>query len=286
MSDVDPLAGLLDLAEGLPACLDECKSELGPAMLRWDDFPRITFLRLETAARLAFEAGLWLLRNPPVAYGAEVHLRTLMEAMAHVTWIAGLDRVPFTPAQAKQRAICFDFGAAREVQRLSDSIPTRYHDDATSRKGADGRLREFGRIHQGTGCSCTGRLWSAASQTLKDMVQTAAAVAEEQGRDLASNPFEVYPYLYRTSSALVHVGLFDRYLQQVEPGVTDFVPASNQHRARTLTWLVHTYSTTAINTLVGESDSHAGKMQAAAAGVLGTHLLREADAGSLDTHSA
>jgi hypothetical protein len=273
---------LIERARLIPDTFDELKSELGGRFIRWDDFPITTLNKLETAGRVEIRSGLRLLTDPVEAYGAEVHARALIELVVDVAWIGGFDRYPFDVAGARQRAICFEFGAADKLRRTVDSIPQRFHMGKDTHKGANGRYRAFKKLHEDTGCGCPGRRWHEAHDGLDQLIETSKQINQLLGRAVTDNQFEQYRHLYSTASAMSHLGLWDRLFQEIEPGITDFVPASTQHRANLLGWIAHTYGTSCIWMLELEGSPRVTDMASSINAVLGDALLRQACEGMLD----
>jgi hypothetical protein len=128
MSAQEVLAPLIEAAVALPLRYDEFKADLGPALIRGDDYPRAALHRLELTARIQFQAALALLRDHRLAYAAESHVRSLLEYMAHVAWVAGKD-VPRPVGTALCRAVCLEMGMTRNCarrfrrRRLNTSAP-------------------------------------------------------------------------------------------------------------------------------------------------------------------
>src|SRR6266542_2291793 len=281
----DLLLPLIEWVRWIPDTFDELKSELGERFIRWDDFPISTFNKLETAGRVDFHAGLRLLERPAEAYGAEIHIRTLIELLATVAWTTGFDRFPPHLEGARQRAICLEFGASDMLRRASDKIPKRFHLGKETHRGANQRYRALKRLHEETGCKCDGRRWHEAQNSLDQVIETSKQVVQLLGRAVTDNQFEQYKHLYSTASAMSHLGLWDRIFQEVAPGVNDFVSASHQHRGNLLGWIAHTYGTTCIWILELEGSPRVAEMVAAINGVLGDPTLRRACEGHLDERS-
>jgi hypothetical protein len=122
--------------------------------------------------------------------------------------------------------------------------------------------------------------------SLDQVIETSKQVVQLLGRAVSDNHFEQYKHLYSTASAMSHLGLWDRIFQEVAPGISDFVPASHQHRGNLLGWIAHTYGTSCIWLLQLQDSPRIGEMAAAINGVLGDPILRQACEGRLDAHSA
>lgn len=278
----DPLLPLIDRARWIPATFDELKAELGEPFVRWYDFPISTLNKLETAGRVDFRAGLTLLERRDEAYGAEIHVRTLIELLATVAWVTGFERYPPDVAGARQRAICLEYGLADMLRRVADSVPARFHMSKDTPRGANQRYRALKELHDETGCECKGRRWHETQASLDQLIETSKHVVKLLGRAVDENQFEQYKHLYTTASAMSHLGLWDRIFQEVAPGVNDFVPANNQVRGNFLGWIVHTYGTSCIWILELERSPRVTEIVAAIKGVLGDPLLRMACEGKLD----
>lgn len=278
----DPLMPVIERARSIPDAFDQLKGELGEPYIRWDDFPVSTLSKLERVARVDLRSGLTLLERPEEAYGAEIHVRTLIEFLATVAWVTGFVDFPPDFAGARQRAICLEFGLADRVRRVADSIPSRFHMGQDTHRATNQRYRALKRVHQETGCKCGGRRWYEAQNSLEQVIETSKEVIRQLGRPVDANQFEQYKHLRSTASAMSHLGLWDRVIQEVTPGINDFVPASHQYRASVLSWLTHSYGTASIWMLQLEASRRVQDMVAAINGVLGDPTLRRACEGHLD----
>jgi hypothetical protein len=74
-----------------------------------ESYPAATVIKLERQATLEFRAGLALLGDPVLAYAAEIQLRSMLDALAQLWRIYGMQRSSI--ASRRRRAICFEFGA-------------------------------------------------------------------------------------------------------------------------------------------------------------------------------
>ncbi len=263
--DEDHLAQVIDRAGRLPGVYDGLKAQLGPALLRWDDYPRVALHKLEIAARVQFEAGLALLRDRRLAYAAESHVRSLLEFMAHVAWVTGKDvlRPAGTP---RCRAICLELGMTKEFRAQVMASPAEYLGSSETPTGLDERLRELQLLHGANRCTCKPRRSSSVQATLKDIGKLAPH-------------FAMFSRLYDVSSLSVHLFLHDRMIRELQEGVSDFVEADDQLRARLLSWLVPTYGIGVVQILELESVEHARSMNETIRLVQATPILRELGEG-------
>lgn len=265
----DPLARAITRAEGLPPKFDQLKSQLGPLLLKYNDFPLVTLHKLEVMARIHLRSGLRLVRDPVVAHGAEIHVRALVEFMAHVAWVCGKDILQ-PSGTASCRAICLEIGMAQRQAALSKAIPVRYHLGKRTAASSTRRLKALVGLRVRSGCACRPRTAAAVSGTLKSVAK------------LAPETMDIYPWLYETASLAVHQQLYDRLLKQVGPGITDFVAADTQHRASLFTWLVHPYGVATIQILELQSVDVAIQYQAAVGRTLSQAVIRTALDGGFD----
>lgn len=227
MSTVDEV---ITAAGELPAKFDELKGRLGkPALMRWDDYPDATLHKLEVMARSAYLAGLHLLRNPDVAYRAEDLIRGILECLAHVTYIAGLRPMTYR-RNPEQRALCVELGMIKGLHNLLKKLPDdALMQDSSVRGAVAADEDEIRRVHSATGCKCGGRSDGLVEPTLRE---AAAKVGP---------PWTTLSGVYASASTLMHQVLYQRLLKEVASGITDWVPADNEHRIKLLTWLVSSY---------------------------------------------
>jgi len=231
VAEPDPLSGAISAATALPDKYDGLKPELGKgSLIAWDDFPDVTYHKLEMLARVQYKAGVALLRDRDLTYAAEVHVRGLLEFLGHVTYVTGYDSEEAV-GSARRRALCVEVGMAKGEfnllhHRLSErSIP---QPDA-ARAQAKEALEALRELHHDEGCGCRGRDDGSTEPMLKRLAANGGA------------PFDTLLSLYSSSSLFIHQAFFRRLLEEVAPGVSDYVPATNKHRASLLSWLVMPY---------------------------------------------
>ncbi len=271
MNFVDQLA---QRACGIPTLFDELKSDEGGPHIAWDDYPVITLHKLETAGRIDFRCGLRLLADAELAYGAEIHVRGLIELLANVAGITGFDQLPPDLRGASQRALCFELGVADKLMRTVDGIPERFNQGKDTRKGATRRWRELSDKHKASGCACSGRPWQEWSRHLDQTIETGKTIMPMLGRKPTDNQFEQYRHLHSTASGMAHLGLWDRFYREVSPGVTDIVPADDQWRGNLLGWLVHTYGTSCLWILQSQGCTRAEELMDEVKAILGEPELK------------
>jgi hypothetical protein len=228
MPDID---ALLQAADQVPERFDALKGRLGKApLMRWDDYPDVTLHKLEVMARSAYLAGTYLVRNPDVAYRAEDLTRAVLECLAHVTFIAGLPPLAYKRGPS-ERALCVELGMVKGLHDLLKKLPDEaLMQDPSVREVVAADEQAIRTLHAATGCKCTGRGEGNVGPTLRD---AAAAVG---------SPWTTLVGVYASASTLMHQALLNRLVREVEPGITDWVPADAEHRIRLLTWLVIAYS--------------------------------------------
>lgn len=258
---------LIDFASHLPKAFDSHKEQLGPMLLKWDDFPLVTLHKLEVLARIQYRAGLSLLSHPSLSHAVQGNVRSLIEYMAHAAWITGASQAE-DPAQRRRRALCVELGTSRQLYDAIANVPVEYLGSVNSVEGAQQRLEEIRQLHSQV-CRCEGRKSGSVAQTITDL----AGIAPHLKR---------YRYLYDVSSLFLHQQLYDAVLQEVAPGITDYVDATYERRGALLSWLVELYSIGTIQTVGLQSWEHAKELKKTFADVLGHPTLKAALTGELD----
>jgi hypothetical protein len=221
----------LRAAERLPSEFDSMKSRLGmDPLMRWDEYPDVTLHKLEILARSAYLAGVYLIHSPDNAYRAEDLVRAVLECLSHSTFISSLPPLMYKRRPA-DRALCVELGMVKALNDLLKKLPDEaLMQDARVRQVVAVDEAEVKRLHKNTGCKCGGRSEGKVASTLKD---AATAIGP---------PWKTLVGVYASSSTFMHQGLLNRIVREVEPGITDWVPADDEHRIRLLTWLVIAYS--------------------------------------------
>jgi hypothetical protein len=260
-------ADLIDSASHLPEAFDSKKEQLGPTLLEWNNFPLVTLHKLEVLARIQYRAGLSLLHDPSLSHAVQGNVRSLIEYMALAAWITGISQTE-DPAQQRRRALCAELGTSRQLYDAIANVPAEYLGSADSNEGARLRLEEIRRFHDEV-CRCRGRKSGSVAQTIADL----AAIAPH---------LEKYRYLYDVSSLFLHQQLYDAVLQEIAPGITDYVDASYERRGALLSWLVELYSIGTVQTIGLQSWDRAKELKKSFADVLGHPTLKAALTGELD----
>jgi hypothetical protein len=261
----DELVPLIERAETLPTIYDALK-ERGrwPQELRGDDFPLVTLHRLEIMARVHYLAVLTLLRRHDLAYAAEDEVRPLLEFLASTAWITGKVSQPaHTP---RCRAICLEIGMAKEVLAKLVAAPDKHLASVESRRAMQQRLDSLRDTHGRRGCTCHARTSNSTKMVLRDIAKLAP-------------PFDVFPWLYDALSLGLHLSMYDRMIQPIAPGVSDFVPATDSHRARILSWALLSYGSGLIQILETRSQQAAQTMRDAVREVQADEALRRLGTG-------
>ncbi len=160
---------LLATANELPRLLLDLDPTY-PGPTQPDDFPAVTLGWLRTAAVLQFQALLAVLAHPQCAGEAEILLRPMLDALGQVIFIdAGIPNA--AEQNAATRALCLELGI--EKQRRLEVRDRFLVMDEQERdfyvQQADRRLAQIQALHTGTGCTCPGRRYSAAVQTLREI---------------------------------------------------------------------------------------------------------------------
>lgn len=141
-----------------------------PGPTQADDFPAITLGWLRTGAVLQFQAVLAVLAHPQCAGEAEILLRPMLDALGHVIFIH--EGVPdAADKSAATRALCLELGVEkqRKVEVLDRFLVMDEEERDFYIQKADRRVAEIQGLHARAGCTCPGRGFSAAVQTLRQV---------------------------------------------------------------------------------------------------------------------
>lgn len=142
-----------------------------------ESYPAITVIKLERQATIEFRATLPLLTDPVLAYCAEILRRSLLEAMAQLWRIHGIQRS--SVASRRRRAICFEYGSISALYRASRPRrdkkgrpypSTRSYSNSQIRASIRKRYVLVKRLHETT-CppGCAGTSASQLSEALLNM---------------------------------------------------------------------------------------------------------------------
>ena len=216
---------LINEARGLPDLLMTEASEGLSEHVAGDDFPTSTVMRMQLMANVEFEGAVALLMDEITTVSSEIILRGLLEACAHLHFIAaGHDQ-----NERKCRAIRTELGMAAAIESLAlqfrgidtderDRLLAEAHDRQTflqaeqSRLGCRGRRRDYGDV----------------GATLKEMV------AQDQRLDWALD-------MYVTATSLAHQQMPDRIIRDVGGGMNSVVLPANSIRAARFDHILVTY---------------------------------------------
>ncbi|HLG71543.1 MAG TPA: hypothetical protein VK009_14050 [Chloroflexota bacterium] len=269
---VDALARLLASAGDIPQRFGMLWVEAsGAPYVEPDDYPDVVYLQLERLARLYFLSAINLLGVPELANAVNTYLRQLVELLAQVLWIAGLDQgVSGDQTGAACRAICAEEGATGVAAVRAEHLPEQYHENASAtRAGFKERQQQLAELKKKHSCTC--RPWDEGrvSAVLR-------AVASHHPDAAGFDP------LYQVTSNDIHNALWHRYFQEVAPGVSDMPPATNQQRARLLHQALSCYASCATTILRHHSLDLANEFEVGVRALLTNQLSRRAVNGELD----
>jgi hypothetical protein len=216
---------LISRARELPAALMEEAGEGLPAEVAGDDFPTSTVLRFQVVANVEYEAALTLLLDEVTAVSAEIILRGLLEACAHLHYIAvGSDQKERTC-----RAIRTELGMAIAIENLSRQFIGM---DTTERKRlsaeAESRKTLLKTRQSRLGCKGKPRDYSNVGDALKEMVKL------EPDLDWAID-------LYLSATMLAHQQNPDRLIRDIGGGANDVVFPSHSLRCARFDHILVTY---------------------------------------------
>jgi hypothetical protein len=205
---------LIDFAWILPDYWDELRRPVaGGKFYNWDQFPEVTLLRLEIEARVHYRAGLVVLRNRPLVFAADVHVRNLIEFMAHVAWIHGASNERPDSSQ-RDRALCLELGIGKAAARATaeaqpESVPEQ------NPKLIQERVAKYEYLHAATGSPCKGRDRRRVRSTIEALI--ANHVVHARLLDL-----------WAMTSEGSHLHMPDRYLADQGSGVSAIAHASQR----------------------------------------------------------
>jgi hypothetical protein len=208
-------AALLARARELPTLLmEQAAHGLDPA-ISGDDFPVATVLRMQHWANVEFEGAVALLADEMTSPAAEVLLRALLEACAHLHFIAsGVGQT-----ERACRAIRTEWGMATGMLNMGRKF-AGIEDEARAKLMNEGKRREQFLQAEHSRLKCKGgrRDYGDVGSVLKEMV------AEEPTLDWALD-------LYMMASSVAHQFMPDRILRDVGGGHTAFVAPPPSERA-------------------------------------------------------
>jgi hypothetical protein len=210
---------------------------VGNALRAWRDpgvqdvFPVNTLRKLEMAARIHFAAGCSLLYEDWMAYGAEGHLRPLLDLYAHVAWIRDKGGLQ-APMTAAGRARCYELGMVWAL--LTEARELRRDDAAVWVTRIGNALQAFDAVHTVDRCTCKGR-GRGYREVRRTLVAMATAAPAERLRRAESMLI-----LWRSTSRLIHHSGFERMTRF--DGTRSWIgPAEPIQRAQAFLQLVEVY---------------------------------------------
>jgi hypothetical protein len=219
------LPELIAAAQVIPTAYDAAKT--GADILKVDEYPLVTFHKLETGARAHYLAGLVVIGIPSIAYAAEAHVRAVIEFMAHVAWITGMTR-DVRRCRPETRALCWEWASVKQLRHQLERLGPEYGDVAKARRALDEWHARISEAHRAL-CKCRkGRTADDVPATLKQLAQ-------------AQEGLDVFLELYYTSSMMLHLQVTEALVSGPEDQPRRPTPASDAQRARTLFTLVHCY---------------------------------------------
>jgi len=205
------------------------------------DFPVNAVWDLKTPSTLHFMAGIELVSDPRYAHAADLMVRALLEALAHLCWIwfgePATNRVQVKPGMclgdegvggctAERRAVCLALGMARVFSDNIAKVDANLVPEGTS-AAVQERLDRLTEIHKKLGCTGTGRTW----QDVRPML----ALLKKQGRIPWAHD------LWVAESGVAHGLIPDQYWSSVTGVTMKGGPAEPEARKLLAQWLVKTY---------------------------------------------
>jgi hypothetical protein len=156
-------------------------------------YPGALLLHMERWAAQQYAGALVLLTMPAVATASLVLLRGLLEAYAHLSWIAeGSDD---GPTSRRCRALCYERTAAKELLDAVSNAAAGVAADGADEE-AQRRVDNLDRLLRGLKCRCRGRDFSSVLPTIRqiaaadpaarwmpDMVRATRMTAHQAQRD-------------------------------------------------------------------------------------------------------
>ena len=255
-----PFRRLLRRASAVVDLLAECRSVEKPPEIEWDDFVAVAVEHLLSWADLETRAALALLKDPAVSPAAEILLRGLLEALAHLNWIGTAP----TLAERRCRALCYELGRTQSykdgLQKMSpDAVSHLPSDTATQ---LDDNLATIRDLLREAGCQCRGRHEGNVEAELKGLARSLGA-----------------PYVYElwvTSSWVAHQFAFDRLARSNDRGVMTLVTPTLADQAKLLTWVVAIFGYVGQATLLMENPGQSSRFNGAVLRLLNSRALLQA----------
>jgi hypothetical protein len=226
----------------------------GAKVVTRTDQPEFLLTELSTVAHLNFGAALHLIRQPRLAYAAEVHVRSLGEYLGYVAFTLGMETG--TPVGSpQQRAICLSLARSRErLQALREPHDPRVATPAKIMAEAKW-VALYGRLHTRFGCPfgptrdwpcrshggdvCGHRDTWPCRRTARPQAQVILR-ATFLGLAQRFSGLDWLPDLYKTASLVAHYSMAERILPAESSGLGREADASFQRGP--YTWLKHSVS--------------------------------------------
>ena len=255
-----PFRRLLRRAVVLVNLLAECRSVDKSIEIEWDDFVAVAVEHLLTWADLETRAALSLLGESAVSPAAEILLRGLLEALAHVSWIGTAS----TADERRCRALCYELGRTQSygdgLRKMSPEAVS--HLPADTAAELEDNLRTIRDLLRDAGCQCHRRHEGHVEAELKSLARSLNA-----------------PYVYElwvTSSWVAHQFAFDRLARSNDRGVMTLTAPALADRAKLLTWVVAIFGYVGQTALLIENPAQCERFNAAVFRFLNSRALLRA----------
>jgi hypothetical protein len=232
------------------------------------DLPEYLLVELSYQADLEYSSAVHLLQHPRLSFGAEMHLRGLLEFVAYVSFVLGKE-TDLPVGTARQRAVCLSVARARMGCNLMAEACAEGKVAVKLVLTAFERVEKYEELHATEGCPfiedkarwpcedeqgrpCHHRQqWPCRHSKRPHPYNMVPGILDVLGKRLGT----VWLHdLYKTSSQRIHQGLTDRIVSASADGVglpggparfnlrAGFLQAAIELYGLGLGWILETYS--------------------------------------------
>jgi hypothetical protein len=228
--------------------------------------PDATVFRLHTVATINYRSGVACLREPETSLSAFSLLRGVLEAWAHLRFIAD----GAADGDGRCRALRYERGAMIQWSSNVRNAPPGF-DHETWSAAHEQRAQDVEELWREFGCV-------GQQRSQKDTTATIKTIAREPAMEWVSG-------VWNATSGTVHMYGVEFALQSNGNGVTELVWARPSHRATWLTFLAASYAymtTTAVELLCPGGSPAVAEFHRAGRVIIQAADLRRAIDGAFD----
>ena len=255
------IAEATDLGEAAFALIDASRSDEGAEAA----LPETTVVRLHLVAASTYRSGLVCLWMPETSLASYGLMRGLLEAWAHLHFIADDE----AGGDARCRALRYERGALDEWADVGKKVPEGYLGKTAAQRARDERRGDLDRLW--SECGCTG-----ATRTRHDVAPTLRTLAHEPN-------LEWLPGAWSASSVSTHAYGVE-FLLDTRGGQIEVVWALPSQRATWFTLLVTAFAhiTSTAATILAQGDERITAFEQSARRLLDAPTLRRIAQGDAD----